>query len=41
LEGATPAEAAAILDAIFRYHLGITPFPGEGNDYAVGAEWAQ
>jgi hypothetical protein len=41
LGGATSAEAAAVLDAIFRHHLGITPFPGEGSDYAVGAEWAE
>ena len=41
LEGATPAEAAAVLDAIFRCHFGITPFPDEGDDYAVGAEWAE
>jgi hypothetical protein len=36
---ASPAEAARILDAIFRNCLGIRPFPDEHNDYAVGAEW--
>jgi hypothetical protein len=30
---------AQILDAIFREHFGIRPFPDEGDDYAVGAEW--
>ena len=37
--GASPKEAAQILDAIFRHHFGIRPFADEGNDYAVGAEW--
>ena len=36
---ATPREVAQILDAIFRQHFGIRPFPDEGDDYAVGAEW--
>jgi hypothetical protein len=36
---ATPREAAQILDALFRYQLGIRPFPDEDDDYAVGAEW--
>ena len=40
VEGATPQEAAAIIDAIFRHRFGILPFPDEGDDYAVGAEWA-
>ncbi len=35
----SPEQAAHILDAIFRHHLGIQPFPDEDNDYAVGAEW--
>jgi hypothetical protein len=35
---ATPEEAARLLDAIFRSHFKIRPFPGE-QDYAVGAEW--
>jgi hypothetical protein len=39
LPGSTPLEAARILDAIFRNHLGIRPFAGEGDDYAIGAEW--
>jgi hypothetical protein len=37
--GASPREAAQIFDAIFRNHFGLRPFPDEGNDYAVGAEW--
>jgi hypothetical protein len=36
---ATDAEAARILDAIFRHEPGIRPFPDQGNDYAIGAEW--
>jgi hypothetical protein len=36
---ATPIQAARILDEIFRQYLGIRPHPGEGNDYAIGAEW--
>jgi|SRR5215472_12996147 len=36
---ATPREAAQILDALFRLQLGIRPFPDEGDDYPVGAEW--
>ena len=40
LESATPSEAASILDAIFRRHYGLRPFPDEGDDYAVGAEWS-
>jgi hypothetical protein len=36
---ASPAEAARIMDAIFRNHLGIRPFPDQHDDYAVGAEW--
>jgi hypothetical protein len=39
LKQASPAEAARVLDAIFRHHLGIRPFPDEADDYAVGAEW--
>jgi len=39
IAAATPREAAQILDALFRHQLGIHPFPGENNDYAVGAEW--
>jgi hypothetical protein len=39
LSGATPLEAARILDAIFRNHLKIRPFADGGNDYAIGAEW--
>jgi hypothetical protein len=38
IAGATPKEAALILDAVFREHLGIRPFADEG-DYAMGAEW--
>jgi hypothetical protein len=36
---ATPIEAARILDVIFRQYMGIRPHTGEGDDYAVGAEW--
>jgi len=36
---ATPREAALLLDALFRHELGLRPFPHEGDDYAVGAEW--
>lgn len=36
---ASPAEVARILDAIFRDHFGLRPFPDEDDDYAVGAEW--
>jgi hypothetical protein len=39
IAGAAPREVAKILDALFRHHLGIHPFPEENNDYAVGAEW--
>ena len=39
IAGASPQEVARILDAIFRHHFGLRPFPDEGNDYAVGAEW--
>ena len=36
---ATPIEAARIMDVIFRQYLGIRPHTGEGDDYAIGAEW--
>ena len=36
---ASPAEAARIMDAIFRHSLGIRPFPDQRDDYAIGAEW--
>jgi hypothetical protein len=36
---ATPKQTARVLDTIFRRYLGIRPHTGEGNDYAVGAEW--
>jgi len=36
---ASPAEAARIMDAIFRLCLGIRPHADEGDDYAIGAEW--
>jgi hypothetical protein len=36
---ASPEQAAKIFDAIFQHHLGIRPHEGEGNDYAIGAEW--
>ena len=36
---ASPREVAQVLDAIFQQHFSIRPFAGEGDDYAVGAEW--
>lgn len=39
LAAATPQEAARVLDTIYRHHMGIRPHTGEGNDYAIGAEW--
>jgi hypothetical protein len=36
---ATPIEAARILDVIFRQYMGIRPHTGEGDGYAIGAEW--
>jgi len=39
LRGTSPLDTARIFDAIFRYQLGIRPFPNEGDDYAIGAEW--
>jgi hypothetical protein len=36
---ASPQEVAQLLDSIFRVHFGLRPFPDEGDDYAVGAEW--
>ena len=39
LADASPKDAARIMDAIFRHHLGIRPHADEGDDYAVGAEW--
>lgn len=39
IAGASPREAAQLLDAIFRHYFGLRPFADEGNDYAVGAEW--
>lgn len=38
IAAATPEEAARVLDALFRHHFGIRPFPEE-QDYAIGAEW--
>ena len=38
IETATPHEAARIMDVIFREHLGIRPYDGEGDDYAIGAD---
>ena len=35
----SPRQAAQLLDAIFRLHGHIKPFPDEDDDYAVGAEW--
>jgi len=36
---ASPREVAQLLNTIFRQHFSIRPFAGEGDDYAVGAEW--
>ena len=36
---ALPIQAARVMDVIFRHYLGIRPHIGEGDDYAVGAEW--
>jgi hypothetical protein len=36
---ATPIQAARILDVIFRQYMGIRPHTGEGDGYAIGAEW--
>jgi hypothetical protein len=39
IASASPAEAARVMDAIFRHSLGIRPHADEGDDYAIGAEW--
>ena len=39
IAGSSPTAVADFLDELFRKHMGIQPFPGEGDDYAVGAEW--
>jgi hypothetical protein len=39
IAAATPREAAQVLDTLFRFHLGIRPFAGEGDDYPIGVEW--
>jgi hypothetical protein len=39
LANASPQEAARVMDTIYRHHMGIRPHTGEGNDYAIGAEW--
>ncbi|HEY2589065.1 MAG TPA: hypothetical protein VGI81_25200 [Tepidisphaeraceae bacterium] len=36
---ASPDEAAKVMNAVFRNVLGIRPHTGEGDDYAIGAEW--
>ena len=36
---ATPIQAARIMDVIFRQYMGIRPHTGEGDGYAIGAEW--
>jgi hypothetical protein len=35
---ASPRQLARVLDAIFKHHFRIRPYPDEG-DYGVGAEW--
>lgn len=39
LAQATPIQAARIMDVIFRQYMGIRPHTGEGDGYAIGAEW--
>jgi hypothetical protein len=39
IAAASPADAARVMDAIFRHCLGIRPHADEEDDYAVGAEW--
>ena len=36
---ATPIQAARLMDVIFRQYMGIRPHTGEGDGYAIGAEW--
>lgn len=35
----SPRHVAVFMDALFRGQMGIRPHDGEGDDYAVGAEW--
>ena len=35
----SPRQVAVFIDALFRCQMGIRPHEGEGDDYAVGAEW--
>lgn len=35
----SPQQLAVFLDALFRDQMGVRPHDGEGDDYAVGAEW--
>lgn len=39
VSNATPLQAARIVDSIFRQYMGIRPHRGEGNGYAICAEW--
>ena len=39
IANASPADAARVMDAIFRHALGIRPHADEDDDYAIGAEW--
>lgn len=39
IAGSSPAAVAALLDGLFRKQKGVQPFPDEGDDYSVGAEW--
>ena len=39
IAGSSPAAVGTFLDGLFRKYMGIQPFPDEGDDYAVGAEW--
>lgn len=35
----SPRQVAAFMDALFRGQMGIRPHDGDGDDYAIGAEW--
>jgi len=35
----SPRQVAVFMDALFRGQMGIRPHDGEGDDYAIGAEW--
>ena len=39
LSAPKPRQVAGVLDAVFRIHHHLRPFPEHEGDYAVGAEW--